>query len=122
MQSIGMGLFASPNNSSILSALERSSYGVISALTQLVSNSANVTRIAVATTVVVATMGSRGVEPSLDAVNPQVADAFVAGLHRAFYLMAGLLLLAMAICVVRGGRSKASVVEPLASVEETASD
>jgi MFS family permease len=67
-QSIGMALFASPNNSSIFSAVERHQYGVTSALTQLVRNSANATSIAIATTIVVATIGARGMEASLDAV------------------------------------------------------
>ena len=87
LQSTGTGLFHSPNSSSIMSAVERSRYGVVSALTQLMRNSANLTSIALATTVVVLTMGSLGVEPRLDVVSPAVADAFVTGLHRAFYLM-----------------------------------
>ena len=106
VQSIGTALFNTPNNSSILSAVERSHYGVVSALTQLVRNSANVTSIAMATTVVVATMGSRGVEPSLDAVSPEVAGAFVAGLKWAFYMMGGLLVLAIILAVIRGERAK----------------
>ena len=103
-QSAGTALFNSPNNSSILSAVDRAQYGVVSALTQLVRNSANVTSIAIATTVVVATMGSRGVEPSLDAVNPEVADAFVAGLKWSFWMMAGLLLVGITLAVMRGER------------------
>ena len=105
-QSTGMALFASPNNSSILSAVERHQYGVTSALTQLARNSANVTSIAIATTVVVATMGARGVEPSLDAVSPAVADAFVAGLKWAFLVMGGLLVLGVGITIARGERTK----------------
>ncbi|SVD96469.1 uncharacterized protein METZ01_LOCUS449323, partial [marine metagenome] len=101
-QNTGTALFNSPNNSSILSAVERSQYGVVSALTQLVRNSANVTSIAIATTVVVATMGSKGVEPSLDAVSPAVADAFVAGLKWAFWMMGGLLLVGITLSALRG--------------------
>ena len=108
VQSAGTALFNSPNNSSILSAVDRAQYGVVSALTQLVRNSANVTSIAIATTVVVATMGSRGVEPSLDAVNPDVADAFVAGLKWAFWMMAGLLLVGITLAVLRGERRPTS--------------
>ena len=44
LQSCGMALFNSPNNSSVLGAVERNQYGVVSSLTQLVRNSANVTR------------------------------------------------------------------------------
>ena len=107
LQSLGTGMFNTPNSSSILSAVDRSSYGVVSALTQLVRNSANVTSIAVATTVIVATMGSRGVDPSLDAVDavsPLVADAFMAGLRLSFWLMAGILLLGVVLSIIRGER------------------
>ena len=45
-----------------------------------------------------------GVEPSLDAVSPEVAGAFVAGLHRAFWLMGGLLVVGMVIVLLRGER------------------
>ena len=102
-------LFNSPNNSSIMSAVERSSYGVMSSLTQLVRNSANVISIAVATAVIVFTMGSMGVEPTLDAVSPAVAGAFVAGLHRVFWLMGGLLVVGMVVVLIRGERSKSDL-------------
>ena len=46
--------------------------------------------------------GSMGVAPSLDAVSPEVADAFVAGLHRAFLLMGVLLVVGVIICAVIG--------------------
>ncbi|MCH8298141.1 MAG: MFS transporter [Chloroflexi bacterium] len=121
-QSTGTALFNTPNNSSILSAVDRSQYGVVSALTQLVRNSANVTSIAIATTVVVATMGARGVEPSLDAVSPAVAGAFVAGLRWAFLMMGGLLLVGIAIAVIRGERPKpAPPARPVSVVAQPAS-
>jgi MFS family permease len=105
-QSTGMGLFNSPNNSSIFSAVERSRYGVVAALTQLVRNSANVVSVALATTVVVTVMGLRGVAPSLDAVSPQVADAFVAGLRLAFLLMGSLTTVGLVIAFIRGERAR----------------
>ena len=106
LQSCGMALFNSPNQSSILGSVERTQYGVVAGLTQLIRNSANVTSVAVATTVVVVTMGSYGVEPSLDAVSPSVADAFIAGLKWAFVLLTGVVL-----AVIRGERKRP---EPLA--------
>ena len=117
LQSSGMALFNSPNNSSLLSAVERTQYGVVSALTQLIRNSANVTSIAVATTVVVVTMGIYGVEPSLDAVSPAVADAFVSGLKWSFLLMAALLLTGVALAVIRGERRQP---EPATAAPEAA--
>ncbi|MDP6549761.1 MAG: MFS transporter, partial [Dehalococcoidia bacterium] len=110
LMSIGTGLFNSPNNSSIMSAVERSRYGVISALTQLVRNSANVTSVALSTTIVVVTMGSRGVPPSLDSVSLH-PGAFVAGLHWAFLLMGILLVVGTITCVVRGDAPKQAPAE-----------
>ena len=69
-----------------------------------VRNSANVVSVAVATAVIVFTMGSMGVEPSLDAVSPEVAGAFVAGLNRVFWLMGGLLVVGMVVVLIRGER------------------
>src|SRR5918996_4198178 len=106
-QSTGMGMFNSPNNSSIFSAVERSRYGVVAALTQLIRNSANVVSVAMATTIVVTVMGLRGVAPSLDAVSPQVADAFVAGLRLAFLILGSALAIGVALTLIRGERAKA---------------
>ena len=101
MQSSGTGLFNSPNSSSIISVVDRSRYGVVSALTQLVRNSANVVSVAVATTIVVSTMAAYGVEPKLDAVDPTVATAFVAGLKWAFLTMGACLSLGVGISAAR---------------------
>lgn len=114
IQSVGSGLFNSPNNSAILSAVEPSRYGVMSALSQLVRNSANVTGIALATTVVVITMGSLGVESRLDVVSPAVAEAFVTGLRRAFFLTGSLLVMGVTLCVVRGERQLDTPLSPVA--------
>lgn len=116
VQSFALGMFFTPNDSSILSAVDRSSYGVVSALNQLTRNSANVTSIAMATTVIVTTMGVKGVEPSLDAVDavsPLVAEAFLAGLRMAFRLMAGVLIVGVVIAIIRGERAE----QPPAAVE-----
>ena len=110
LQSAGMALFNSPNSSSILGAVERSQYGVVSALTQLVRNSATVTSIAIATTVVVTTMGFRGIEPSLDPASPDVADAFVGGLKWAFLVMGAVLLVGMSVSIARGDRTRSGTV------------
>ena len=106
LQACGMALFNSPNNSSVLGAVERTQYGVVASLTQLVRNSANVTSIAIATTIVVVTMASYGVEPSLDAVSPSVADAFVAGLKWAFLVMGIMLVVGVGLVAIRGERMR----------------
>ena len=101
LQSAGTGLFNSPNNSSILSVVDRSRYGVVSALTQLIRNSANVVSVATATTIVVSTMSTYGVAPRLDAVNPEVATAFVSGLRWAFLMLGASLALGTLISAYR---------------------
>ena len=106
LQSAGTGLFHTPNNSSILSAVERERYGLVSGLTQLTRNSANVISVAMATAVVVATMGQMGFEPSLDAVSPQVANAFVSGLHRTFFILGGLLAIGLVVSFLKGERAR----------------
>ena len=123
VQSMGLGVFYTPNNSSILGAVERSRYGVVSALTQLIRNTANVTSVALFTAVVVITMGSMGVEPSLSAVSPEVSGAFLEGLRRAFFVMGCVLVLGAIVCVARGERAK--VITPIPSpvpAAETTSD
>jgi len=101
LQGSGMGVFYSPNSSSVLSAVGRESYGVVSGFLNLVRNAGNVTSVAVATAIVTATMGSLGYEPSLDAVRGGtevgVKQAFTVGLKFAYITMAGSLLVAMAV-------------------------
>ena len=122
IESVGVGVFFTPNNSSILEAVERTRYGVVSALTQLIRNTANVTSVALFTAVVVITMGSMGVEPSLSAVSPEVAGAFLAGLQRAFYVMTGLLAFGAVVCILRGERAKTPAPTPSPVPAETTSD
>jgi len=106
LQSTGMGTFYSPNTSSILSAVERHRYGVMTAFLTLVRNGANVTSVAMATVIVTTTMAMLGVEPSLDAVSgPAGAHAFTMGLRNAYMTMACLLFAAMAISAVKAGKT-----------------
>ncbi|MDE2938768.1 MAG: MFS transporter [Chloroflexota bacterium] len=106
LQSCGMGLFFSPNASSVLSSVAREGYGVISAFLNLIRNAGNVVSIAVATAIVTATMGSMGYEPSLAAVQvggaEGVGHAFTTGLRYTFLGMSCLMLLAMGISALRG--------------------
>jgi EmrB/QacA subfamily drug resistance transporter len=107
LQSVGTGLFGSPNNSSILSTVERSRYGIVSALTSLTRNSANVTSNAFATAIVVSTMASLGAEASFGAVSGD-PQAFVSGLNRAFMAAGLAVVVAMVISVLKGDRAKES--------------
>ena len=102
----GMGLFYSPNASSVLAAVEREKFGIVSAMVNLTRNAANVTSLAMATAIVTATMGSLGFEPSLDAVGGAtgsgVVHAFTVGMHNALLVMMGLIIISMAVSAVKG--------------------
>ena len=111
LTSSGMGTFNSPNNSSILSTVALSRYGVVSALLHLVRNSANVTSIAVSTAIVTATMASMGQMPSLDAV-AEAPAAFTAGMRTACLMLAGLLVVGVVVSFLKGGRRMGPVAEP----------
>lgn len=107
--SIGIGTFNPPNNSSILSVVERGRYGAMSGFLNLVRNSANVTGTAVATTIVVTVMGAQGFEPSLAAVSEPgaqgVLGAFTSGMKTAYLSMAGLVLVGALLSALKGSRT-----------------
>ena len=110
-QSIGTGTFNPPNNSSILSVVERSRYGAMSGFVNLVRHSANITGIAVATTIVVTVMGAQGFEPSLGAVSESesgaqgVLGAFTSGMKTAYLYMAGLVFAGAVLSMLKGKRT-----------------
>ena len=114
-QSIGTGTFNAPNNSSILSVVEQSKLGVMSGFLNLVRNSANITGIAVATTIVVTVMGAQGFEPSLGAVSESGAEgvlgAFTSGMKTAYLSMAGLVFVGALLSVLKGGRGRTPDVQ-----------
>ena len=112
---LGTGTFNAPNNSSILSVVERSKYGVMSGFINLVRNTANITGIAVATTIVVTVMGAQGFEPSLGAVSESgahgVLGAFTSGMKTAYLSMAGLVFVGALLSVLKGGRGRTPDVQ-----------
>ncbi len=116
LTSSGMGTFYSPNSSSILSAVEQESHGVISGLVNLIRNAGNVVSVAVATAVITATMGSLGYEPSLDAVRHGTASgvgtAFTVGMRYAFFTMLGSLLVALLLSALPTDREGQAVSAP----------
>ncbi len=123
LQSAGLGIFNSPNNSAILSTVDQSRFGVVSALVQLVRNSANVTSIAVTTAIVTATMASMGYQPSLDAVSEVgsegVLGAFTSGLRTAYWVMGGLVLAAVGLSIVMSRQTKERPTEKIAEPHGT---
>ena len=107
LMSSGMGIFYSPNSSSVMNAVGQAKYGVVSGFLNLVRNAANVSSIAIATIIVTTTMNSMGFEPSLEAVRDGaegVGHAFTTGLRYAFLAMTGWILIAMTISALQRGR------------------
>ena len=107
----GMGTFYSANSSSVLSAVGRDSYGVVSGFLNLVRNSANVISLAIATTIVTVTMGSLGFEPSLEAVRTSsvegVRNAFTVGMRYSFFVLVALVIASMAVSFLQGNAKAA---------------
>ena len=92
IQSVGSGLFQSPNSASIFSAADSSRHGVVAAFVNLSRNSGNVTGVAIATSIVTAVMASGGFDPNIDAVleagpGSGILDSFMTGLKVAFFSM-----------------------------------
>jgi EmrB/QacA subfamily drug resistance transporter len=105
---LGMGMFGSPNNSSILSTVEPARYGVISGLLALLRNSASVASIALGTTIVTVTMASMGFSPSLEAVTDAgdggVLKAFTSGLRLTFLVMGSLVLVGLVLSMLKSNQ------------------
>ena len=92
LQSIGSGLFQSPNSASIFSAADSARHGVVAAFVNLSRNSGNVTGTAIAASIVTAVMVSQGFEVKIDAVldagpGSGLLESFVGGLKTAFLVM-----------------------------------
>lgn len=102
----GAGSFTATNTSGVMSSQQRAKYGIVSAFLNVTRTSADLTGIAIATTIVALTMTSLGQEPSLAAVADAGGDsaraAFVAGMRKAFLVAGSCLVLASALSVVRG--------------------
>lgn len=116
LQSAGTGMFNAPNSSSILSAVDRSKYGVVSGFLSVVRNSANVTSIALVTAIVTATMASMSYPPSLSAVSESggagVLGAFTSGLRAAYLVIGGLALVGIVLSFFKGGQAAPTPEEP----------
>ena len=108
LQSLGIGMFQAPNNSSILSTVERNKYGVVSGFVNLIRNSANVTSVAIVTAIVTATMVSKGYPANLVAVSGAggagVFRAFASGLRIAYLAMGGLVVLGIVASFLKGSQ------------------
>ncbi len=108
LMSSGMGIFYSPNTSSVMNAVGQARYGVVAGFLNLVRNAASVTSIAISTIIVTTTMNSLGFEPSLEAVRggtEGVGHAFTVGLRYAFLVSTGIVFVAMTLSALQRGRA-----------------
>lgn len=105
LSGVGMGTFSSPNTSAIMGSLPRDRYGVVSGFVNLARTSANVSGVALATTLVTITMASQGFEPNLSAISDGSGEgvrlAFVEGLSTALRISGVMMVLALGLTVVR---------------------
>jgi MFS family permease len=120
----GMGSFSSPNTSATMSSLGKEKYGIVTAFLNLTRTFANVSGVAIATTIVAITMGSFGFEPSLSAVTESgggsVREAFVVGLSRAYMVGAVFAVAALVISLFRGeSKSEPSKESKASAVSST---
>lgn len=106
LQSIGLGIFNAPNNSSILSTVHTSKFGVVSGFLNLVRNSGNVTSIALATAIVTEIMASMGFPPSLSAVDEGASvdlfHSFISGLRIAYLSMGFIVFVGVIVSSIKG--------------------
>ena len=105
LSGVGMGTFSSPNTSAIMGSLPRDRYGVVSGFVNLARTSANVSGVALATTLVTITMASQGFEPNLSAISDGSGEgvrlAFVEGLSTALRVSGVMMVMALVLTVVR---------------------
>ena len=107
---LGLGLFGSPNVSSILSTVAPSRYGVVSGLLAMFRNAFSVVGIVMAATIVTRAMAAEGYPASLDAVSDTVdlelLRAFASGMRLDFLIMGCLLLAGAAMSAVKAGERR----------------
>ena len=113
---MGNGLFTSANSASVFSAAEANKHGVVSALLSLARNSSNVTSMAVATTIVTATMVPKGYAPALGDVRESedtgVLNALVSGLQLSYLMMGNVLFIGIAASILKGPQQANNPTEP----------
>ena len=124
-QGLGMGVFISPNLSSIMGAVEGEKHGVVAAFVNLNRTAANLAGVAVATAIVAMVMVAAGYEPRLEVGSGGsaggVARAFTAGMRYAYLIMGGCVVLGL-IATFLERRRAGRVREPLRESQATGGD
>lgn len=113
LPSIGNGLFSAPSSTAILSVVPGSSYGIISALIQLLRNTSMVTGIAAATLITTMVMTNTGLDVNIRDItgdaNSGTVTAFVSAIRTVFLAMAGLQILGAVLSLYKGKRVNLSL-------------
>ncbi len=126
LSGVGMGTFSSPNTSAIMGSLPRDKYGVVSGFVNLARTSANVSGMAVATTILATTMLSHGFEPTLsvdsEVVGAGARLAFVDGLSAALRVSGALMVIGLVLTIVRPDPKTATRPEPMPASRAAAGD
>ena len=126
LSGVGMGTFSSPNTSAIMGSLPRDKFGVVSGFVNLARTSANVSGVALATTLVTVTMASQGFEPNLSAVSEAGGDgirlAFVEGLSTALRVSGAMMVLALVLTAVRPDPRATRLPSPSPASQPAAGD
>ena len=103
---IGAGFFNASNGTAIMSYQDPSKFGIVAALLNVIRTSANITGIAVGTTIVTIIMASHGHEPKLPLTtgdaSPAINSAFVSGLNLTYLIAGSLLLVSIVLSALHG--------------------
>ncbi len=99
---LAMGLWGVPNNSTILGAVSKESFGVVGALTNLTRNVGNVAGQAIASAVVVGVMVADGFDIPLSDItgNKAASDSFMNGWKYAYLLVTVFSLMGLALAIL----------------------
>lgn len=108
VQSLGMGLWISPNAAATMSAVEPAAFGVVAAFLNLVRTVANVTSVALASAVVSGAIVASGFEPDLS----EIVDDATGGMAAAFVLGARYVYLTLAVAGVAAIVAALKMKEP----------
>lgn len=94
---LAMGVWGAPNASATMGAVDRSRYGVVSAVINLTRNLGNVTGQAIATAIIAGIMVANGFDIPLGELdqNPGAGDAYLQGWRWAYYAATGVVALAL---------------------------
>ena len=94
---LAMGVWGAPNASATMGAVDRSRYGVVSAVINLTRNLGNVTGQAIATAIIAGIMVASGFDIPLGELdqNPGAGDAYLQGWRWAYYAATGVVALAL---------------------------